>query len=274
MSFDAGEYVRSTVIVEATSNHGGDMEIAKKMIREAAACGADYIKFQSWQAQKLKPGDPNFERHQLAQLSDKDHFLLIDECKKNNIKFLTSCFDKDRVDFLATLGMDTIKVPSPEFTSLKMIERLAVKFDTLILSTGATFTKEIDEVMQVLKGKKFALLHCVSVYPTPLERSNLARMNWLKRYTPYVGFSDHSMGSEVAQMAIAMGARFIEKHFTIDRSLPGRDQAMSALPGDIREITSFRDRFWAAYGQESYEMPPEEKEFRSKYIGKWGDNRT
>lgn len=261
------------IIVEAGSNHAGDMGIAKRMIKVAAECGADYIKFQSWQAKNLKPDNPNYERHKMAELSDDDHYTLINECKKQGIKFLTSCFDIDRVDFLASLGLESIKVPSPEFSSLRMIKLLKEKFNHLILSTAAVTEEEIEETVAVLKGSNFTLLHCVSIYPLPPGKTNLARMNWLRKYTPSVGFSDHSLGSDLAKVAIAMGAQYLEKHFTIDKSLPGKDQSISSEPQVIKEIVEYARYVEKVSGKEKYGLCSEEIEFRKQYVGKWGNNR-
>lgn len=265
--------MRTKIIAEAGSNHAGDIEIAKKMIKVASECGANYIKFQSWQAKNLRPGDPNYERHKKAELKDEDHYILIDECKKHGIKFLTSCFDIKRVDFLAGLGLESIKVPSSEFSSLRMIKALKEKFKHLILSTGATTGEEIKETVSILKGSNFTLLHCVSIYPLPLEKVNLARMNWLREFTSSVGFSDHTLGVEASKIAIAMGANYIEKHFTIDNKLPGKDQAISAMPEILKEICDYSRFVEKLMGNQIYEIYDEEKEVRKNYIGKWGDNR-
>lgn len=265
--------MKTKVIAEASSNHCGDIAIAKEMIKKAAESGADYIKFQSWQAKNLRPGDPNYQRHKKTELSDNDHYTLIDECKKYKIQFLTSCFDINRVDFLSSLGLKSIKVPSPEFASLRMIKALCERFEHLIISTGAATQAEIDDAYSIIKKTNFTFLHCVSIYPLPPEKANLERMNWLRKYTSSVGFSDHSLGSDLAKVAIAMGAEYIEKHFTIDKSLPGRDQAMSAGPDVIKEIVTYAGYVETVKGKALYKLGNEEKEFRKQYVGKWGDNR-
>ena len=265
--------MRAKIIAEASSNHGGNIETAKRMIRTAAEYGVDYIKFQSWQAKNLRSGDPNYERHRKTELSDEDHYVLMDECKKSGIEFLTSCFDMHRVDFLAGLGLESIKVPSTEFSSLTMIKKLRDKFPHLILSTGAITEKELQETLRVLQGSRFTLLHCMSIYPLPPEKANLNRMKRLRRYAESVGFSDHSLGAELSKAAIAMGAEYIEKHFTIDKSLPGKDQAMSAELDIIKEIVDYAKYIDRVTGKEQYELFQEELEVRKQYIGKWGDNR-
>lgn len=265
--------MKTMIIAEAAANHAGNIDIAKKMIKTAAECGADYIKFQSWQSKNLKAGDPNFERHKMSELSDEDHYTLIDECARNGIKFLTTCFDVKRVDFLSRLGLDTIKVPSTELGSIRMLESLRSRFDHIIVSTGAALPGEIEKAAEVLKSGRFTLMHCVSIYPTPSEKVNLARMNWLKQFTPSVGFSDHTMGVEAAKLAIAMGANYVEKHFTIDKSLPGKDQTMSATPDVIKEICDYARLAETMTGRADYKIYEEEEIVRKNYIGKWGDNR-
>ena len=265
--------MRAKIIVEASSNHCGDIGLAKKMIKHAAECGADYIKFQSWQAKNLKANDPNYERHKKAELSDNDHYILMDECKAHNIEFLTSCFDIERIGFLSKLGLKSIKVPSTEFASFRMINLLKDKFDHIILSTGALTEEELDKTISLIKGKNFTLLHCMSIYPLPPDMANLARMNRLKIFTPSIGFSDHSLGADLAKAAIAMGAAYIEKHFTIDNALPGKDQAMSALPDVIKEIALYSKYIEKARGKEKYALGAQELKVRKEYIGKWGNNQ-
>jgi N,N'-diacetyllegionaminate synthase len=264
---------RSKIIVEAGSNHTGDIEIAKKMVKVAAEVGADYIKFQSWQSKNLKPGDQNYDRHKKAELSDDDHHVLIEECKKNGIKFLTTCFDIHRVDFLGSLGLDMIKVPSTECSSHKMIRMLAEKFPYILLSVGAAYPEEIDETVNILGGHKFCLMHCVSVYPAPLEHVNMKRMEYLKKYTPDVGYSDHTMGVDAGKLAIARGAIFIEKHFTIDKNLPGKDQSMSSEPEVIRELVDYAKLIERIDGVELPPLREQELAVREQYIGKWGNNK-
>jgi len=265
--------MRTMIIAEAAANHAGKIELAKKMVRIAAECGADYIKFQSWQSKNLKPGDPNYERHKISELSDDDHFVLLEECARNGIKFLTTCFDIGRIDFLSKLGIDTIKVPSTELGSIKMLKELRSRFEHVIVSTGAALPGEVEKAAEVLKSGKFTLMHCVSIYPTPPEKVNLARMNLLKKFTPSVGYSDHTSGSEASKIAIAFGASYVEKHFTIDKSLPGKDQAISETPETIKEICDYAKLVEGVMGREIYKICEAEMMVRKNYIGKWGDNR-
>ena len=189
-------FAKTQLIAEIGANHGGNMDLAISMIEGAAASGADWVKFQSWRAKTLPEGAPGYDFYQQAQLSDDDHRRLIAACKANNVKFLTTCFDRGRVGFLGSLGLSTIKIASPDLTSHAMLKDLRAQFDHMIVSTGMSHDKEIEETAALLKDTSFTFLHCVSLYPTPLDRVNLSRMDWLRQFTPSVGFSDHTLGTD------------------------------------------------------------------------------
>ncbi len=265
--------MRTKIIAEVGANHGGDMDLARDMIAAAADAGVDYVKFQSWQAETLPPGDPNFDRHKKAQLSDDDHVELKEECDRCGVNFLTTCFDKDRVEFLSGLGLQTIKVASPDVGSVTMLKALREAFPHMIVSTGMAPESDVHAAVAALEGHNFTLLHCVSLYPTPSHRVNMARMDWLRTLCPSVGFSDHTMGTYAAKLAIARGADFVEKHFTIDRNLPGKDQAVSAVPHEIREIVAYAEEVEHLMGDAHPSLSDEEERLRGIYVGKWGDNR-
>ncbi len=265
--------MRTRIIAEVGANHGGDIELAKEMIRVAAGCGVDFVKFQSWRAETLPPGDPNFERHQAAQLSDDDHLALIEECARCGVECLTTCFDTGRVEFLCGLGLSHIKVASPDVGSTRMLEMLAGKFPHVIVSTGMAPDEEVVAAAKILRGHSFTLLHCVSLYPTPSERVNLRRMDWLRTLADSVGFSDHSMGTAAGRLAIARGAEYLEKHFTIDRRLPGRDQTVSGVPHEFQELAAYSREVEHLMGDERPELSETELGLREIYVGKWGENR-
>jgi N,N'-diacetyllegionaminate synthase len=265
--------MRTRIIAEVGANHGGDLDLAKKMIAVAADCGVDFVKFQSWQARTLAPGDPNFERHQTAELSDDDHRALIDECRRHGVAFLTTCFDVARADFLATLGLTHIKVASPDVGSTRLLTALAERFEHVIVSTGMAPEIEVVAAAETLAGHDFTLLHCVSLYPTPSEKVNLLRMDWLRTLAPSVGFSDHSMGTAAARIAISRGADYVEKHFTVDRGIPGKDQAVSGVPHEFRELVAHAEAVEHFLGTARPELTEEELGLREVYVGKWGDNR-
>ncbi len=247
------------------------------MIRSAAKAGVDVVKFQSWQTRKLRPDLPDYEatraRHLVAELSDRDHEFLMETCARHGVEFLTTCFDLDRVDFLASLGMRSIKVASPDCASFRLLDRLMARFEHLIISTGMTPDQDVERMIEHTRGHKVTVLHCVSLYPTPLDRVNLERMNWLRGLGVPVGFSDHSVGVEAGMLAIAMGAEILEKHFTLSRELPGKDQSISCTPDEFARLVAWAKQVPIMRGTGHPGLSDEEMRLRELYVGKWGDNR-
>ncbi|MFP4586329.1 MAG: N-acetylneuraminate synthase family protein [Desulfococcaceae bacterium] len=266
---------RAQIIAEVGANHGGDMALAERMIAAAAQAGADWVKFQSWRAETLPADYPaeDVAYYEKCGLSDEDHHRLIRACADNGVRFLTTCFDRGRVDFLSNLDLDAIKVASPDLGGRSLLRDLRSRFPRLIVSTGMAHDEEVFQAAETLAGADYTFLHCVSLYPTPPERVNMARMDWLRTFTPSVGFSDHTLGTEAAKLAIARGADFVEKHFTISRDLPGRDQAVSAEPDEIKEIADYAKAVAERMGTAHPGLTDTERELRGRYIGKWGDNR-
>ncbi len=263
----------TSIIAEISSNHMGDLSVAKEMIRTCAEAGADFVKFQSWQEKTLRPDWPDHDWYTKTELSDRDHVELIEECRKNNVTFLTTCFDRARIPFLASLGLKYIKVASTDIMSFSMLLEIREKFEHPIVSTGMAKPQEVEMACEILKAGDFSFLHCVSIYPTPIEKLNMGRMDWLKRFTPSVGLSDHSMGIDGARMAVARGAAFVEKHFTLDRNLPGKDHAISIVPEELRELCRFRDTVSKAFSEERVNPFDDELAVRERFVGRWGDNR-
>ena len=261
------------IVADAATNHGGDIDVAKEMIRVAKECGVDYIKFQSWQTKTMDSKNPAYERMKKKELNDDHHFELIEECKKNNINFLTTCFNHERVDFLSSLGLNTIKVASTDVGSYRMLTLLRNKFKHIILSTGMSYEDEVRKAVDILKSGDFTLLHCVSLYPTLVHHANLRRMLWLKQFTPNVGFSDHTIGTHAAKIAICHGARLIEKHFTLKIDENDVFSKISATPEMLKEICDFAKNYSTYLGNGYQELLEEEKESRDKFVGRWGDNK-
>ncbi len=268
---------RTQIIAEVGANHGGDLGLAEEMIAVAAAAGVDYVKFQSWQAKNVirtfPDYDATFARHRKAELSDAAHERLIECCRRHGVRFLTTCFDVGRVAFLASLGLDTIKVASPDCGSTRLLEMLRERFPRMFVSTGMTPDEDVVRAAETLRGHDVTFLHCVSLYPTPSHLVNMARMDWLRTLAPRVGFSDHTMGTAAARLAIARGAAVVEKHFTTDRLLPGKDQSVSGLPYEFRELVAYAEETASMLGEERPQMSDEELRLRGIYVGKWGDNR-
>lgn len=264
--------MKTKIIAEVSSNHGGDINIAKEFVRTAAKIGIDYIKFQSWQAKNYRGERQKYDWYKKSELTDQMHYELLEEAEKSGIKFLTTVFDVNRVEFLESLGLKEIKVGSADTSNYKLIERLAKSeiFEHIIISTGMHYINEIEKTAQIMKesGKKFTFMHCVSLYPTPIEKVRLRRMLWLKKFTPSVGYSDHTIGTLAAEMAIAMGADYVEKHFTLGEGKCPRSMPWDATPEDFEKLINFREKFNIIFGEsEDMDILPEEIESRKVYIG-------
>lgn len=243
------------IIAEAGVNHDGSVDKAKKMIKVAAQAGADAIKFQTFKAQAIVTTDAVKADYQIItsgqketqlemlkkyELSYKDHELLIEECKLNNIEFLSTPFDLSAVDMLVKMGINKWKIASGEITNLPLLRKIASLDQEIILSTGMADLDEIQAALNVFKDSeiffnKITVLHCNTQYPTPLEDVNLNAMKTIKDTFSgiHVGYSDHTQGIEVAVAAASLGATIIEKHFTLDKNLPGPDHKASLEPKEL-----------------------------------------
>jgi N,N'-diacetyllegionaminate synthase len=251
---------KTIIIAEAGVNHNGDINLAKKLIDVASEARADYVKFQTFDASKLvnkqaskaeyqKTNTKNslesqYEMLRKLELSKEDHFELIKYCSNKSIKFLSSAFDLDSVDFLNSLDIDYFKIPSGEITNYPYLKKIAETNKKIILSTGMADVIEIKEAINVLNKYSYTknniiLLHCNSQYPTPMNDVNLKSMETIgKMFNVKFGYSDHTSGIEVPIAAVALGATCIEKHFTIDKSLPGPDHLASLNPIELKNMVS------------------------------------
>ena len=241
-----------TIIAEAGVNHNGDIKLAKKLIDVASDAGADYVKFQSFKAEKLvsrfaekaeyqkKTTDKNesqFDMIKKLELSNDDHLELIKYCEKKTIGFMSSPFDVDGIDYLNSLDVDFFKVPSGELTNLLYLRQLAKYEKPVILSTGMATLDEIKDALEVLKNKDVTVLHCNTEYPTPMEDVNLRAMTTIANELGVkTGYSDHSLGIEVPIAAVALGAVIIEKHFTLDKAMIGPDHRASLEPEELKSM--------------------------------------
>ena len=246
------------IIAEAGVNHNGDFENAKKLILAAANAGADYVKFQTFKADKLvsidaqkaeyqkvnlKGGeDTQYEMLKKLEMSEDWHYELIKYAEDCGIKFLSTGFDESSIDFLVSLNIDLLKVPSGEITNKPYLEHIAKKNKPIIISTGMSTIGEIGEAIDILIENKITkeditILHCNTEYPTPMNDVNLLAMNYIKKqFGVRVGYSDHTMGIEVPIAAVALGARVIEKHFTLDKAMDGPDHKASLEPAELQAM--------------------------------------
>ena len=233
--------MRATIVIaEIGENHIGDMNLAKKMIKEAAKAGADIVKFQSYLSDEVKDTDLEKEWFSKVQLSDDAHYELKEIAEKNNIEFLSSPFSLNRAKFLCEdLGLKKIKIASSEMLNIPLLKYVNKHADTVFLSTGMSTIKEINKALSNLDNiNELYLLHCITEYPTKPEDANLLAITTLKKSFPKykIGYSDHTIGIQAAIVSVALGAKVVEKHFTIDKNLPGTDHILSADPIELKEL--------------------------------------
>ena len=250
---------RTLIIAEAGVNHNGDIAKAKALIDKGAEAGVDYVKFQTFKAEKLvtkqaqrasyqdkntQNNDSQYEMLKKLELSQALHQELMDYCNQKGVKFLSTGFDSESLVFLAQLGITIAKVPSGEITNLPYLRQVASLFPEVILSTGMATINEIKDAVKVLTDNgvskdKITILHCNTEYPTPMEDVNLKAMLHIQRELGLpIGYSDHTLGIEVPIAAVALGATVIEKHFTLDKTLPGPDHKASLEPNELKAMVS------------------------------------
>lgn len=250
--------MKTLIIAEAGVNHNGDMSLAKELIAAAAEAGADLVKFQTFIAANIisrsapkaeyqkgatDPQESQQEMVRKLELTRDNHLELIAECQKQGVGFFSTAFDKDSIDLLEELGgSDIVKVPSGELTNLPYLRYLTRHGERVLLSTGMADLGEIEAAINVVEQAgtprdKITVLHCTTEYPTPMEDVNLrAMVNIGKAFGVSVGYSDHTPGIEIPIAAVALGATVIEKHFTLDRNLPGPDHRASLEPNELKAM--------------------------------------
>jgi len=250
--------MRTLIIAEAGVNHNGDIKLAKKLIAAAAAAGADLVKFQTFTAKNLvsasapkaeyqkkttESNESQLEMIQKLELSREDHTVLIEACRVNGIGFFSTAFDFQSFDLLMELGcLEQIKIPSGELTNLPLLRYMSRFGKPLMLSTGMANLGEIEAAIEAVEAagtprSLITVLHCTTEYPTPIEDVNLRAMVAMKSaFGVNTGYSDHTPGIEVPIAAVAMGATIIEKHFTLDRNLPGPDHKASLEPHELKAM--------------------------------------
>jgi sialic acid synthase SpsE len=265
---------RTFIIAEAGLNHNGDFDTALALIRKAGECGADAVKFQTFDTEKLigpdvpvykkSTGSPisQFERFQKLEFTSDQWRQLSQTSEDEGICFLSTPFDKDSVDMLDPM-VDTYKVSSGDITNYILLRYIAKKGKKVIVSTGASDVNDIDRIFDFLAHGQVVLLHCVSLYPTPADKVNLLSIKFLKdRYNCPVGYSDHTIGSDISLAAATMGADIIEKHFTLSKDQEGGDHVLSADPDELRELIKSIRKVEAAIGDYKKTIVEEERPVR------------
>tara|TARA_Y100001970_G_C14259925_1_gene879567 strand:- start:24245 stop:25051 length:807 start_codon:yes stop_codon:yes gene_type:complete len=261
------------LIAEIGWNFLGDMNLAKEMISAAKESGADYAKFQTWSTKDLIEGpwhkDGRINLYKKAELSENDHYELNEFCKKKKIIFLTSVFNKKYLQFLKYLKLNTIKVASMEITNFELLKEMNKIYKNIIISTGASKIDEVKKVFNYVDKKKCILMHCVSAYPTPAENINLPRIKVLKKICKRIGYSGHMVGISDALGSLEYGPNFIEKHFTIDKNLPGRDNQLSILPHEMKILSNYIKNHKKIKKFKGSNYQRIENEVRNNYRNRW-----
>lgn len=275
------------IIAEAGVNHNGSVGQAKKLIDAAAEAGADMVKFQTFIAKNLVTAKApqasyqiknsgnttsQFEMLKKLELNQGSHHELMEHCKKRKIIFLSTAFDEDSIDFLASLNLGLWKIPSGEITNLPYLKKIGAFNHPTLLSTGMSDIREIRAAVNILvqsgtEKQKITVLHCNTEYPTPMADVNLRAMLTIKKETGLeVGYSDHTMGIEIPIAAVALGAVVIEKHFTLDRSSEGPDHLASLEPDELRKMVSAIRNIETAMGDSS--KKPSASEYKNLAIAR------
>lgn len=271
-----------TIIAEAGVNHNGDYDLACRLVEAGASAGADYVKFQTFKAEALvspqarraayqrrnlgatEPDDSQLTMLRRLELSYEQFGELRRECERCGTRFLSTPFDFESIEFLRSLGMDMMKVPSGEITNLPYLQAVAATGLPIVMSTGMATLGEVEDAVRVLTDAgtpldRLTLLHCTTEYPAPYAEVNLRAMETLRRsFGTAVGYSDHTPGIEVSVAAVALGATVIEKHFTLDRNLPGPDHRASLEPAELQALVEAVRHVEAALGDGRKVVTPSE----------------
>ncbi len=274
------------IIAEIGANHNGNMTLAKKMIDEAKVCDCDAVKFQSWTTESLiakeeydrniKYNDsPSKHFGSLRQMVEKyyfrteQHYELNEYCKEVGIEFCSTPFSKDEADILEDLNVAFYKIASMDINNLDLLYHIALKQKPILLSTGMSTLAEIENAVKTIEragNHQIILLHCIAIYPPAYEDINLNNIPMLRQTFGYpVGFSDHTLGISIPLAAVALGSCIIEKHFTLDKELPGWDHEISADPQEMQAIVEGSRNIVKALGSYRRFVNPAEHEKKSKF---------
>lgn len=276
---------QTLIIAEAGVNHNGSEELAHQLIDAAVDAGADVVKFQTFNASSLSShsapkadyqhkntaqGEMQVDMLRKLELSEASFRSLAAHCAKRNIGFLSTPFDMESVDMLANMGLHTFKIPSGEIVNLPYLRKVGSYGRKIILSTGMSTLGEVEGAVEVLEQagtprSRITLLHCTTEYPAPYAEVNLRVMQTLAVVFPdmHIGYSDHTLGIDIPIAAVALGAKVIEKHFTLAKTLPGPDHAMSLEPQELRQMVQGIRRVEVALGNGAKTVTPSEMRNRA-----------
>ncbi len=263
------------IIAEIGWNHLGDIGIAEKMIISAKQSGANVAKFQLWDPKHLKKGpwdtDGRREIYEKASLNLDSIDKLKNCCAQNDIEFLLSAFGTKSAKIIKEIGLSSIKIPSHETTNIKFLNFCSNNFKMIYFSSGASTKDEIIRAMEILKKNKLKvnLMHCVSSYPCDISNVNLKRLDWLRTVHEEIGLSDHTSDTITPAFAVMKGATVLEKHFTIDNELPGRDNKFALNPLNFRKMTNEINLAYQSLIDHGVDYQDSEKDVVMNYRGRW-----
>ena len=271
-----------TIIAECCQNHNGDLEILKRMIHAAAEAGADFAKIQGLRSSELayrerfehgvvdadgtvrtitRPFAAERERLSRLDLTDEDEAWFVEECRRAGIRSMITAFTRGSTPRFVAAGFDAVKVASYDCRSMPLLQEVAAGFDEVYVSTGASYDEEITRAAEVFRPGQLAMLHCVTIYPTPLDQLHMRRMGWLRGVVPRVGFSDHTKPAETglraSMLALAEGAEVLERHFTVLEPSATRDGPVSVSPSQLAALRDFADLDAASRRERLAESWPE-----------------
>jgi N,N'-diacetyllegionaminate synthase len=256
--------MKAIIIAECCQNHNGNPEVLKRQIHEAAANGADFVKIQAIRSRELthrpqfdegvtddngvvqvikRPYQAEVERLSKLDLTPDQELWFVDECHRAGIAPMTTAFTITGAREIKDMGYEAIKIASYDCASFPLLREVKKYWNSIYVSTGATYDDEIEQAAEVLKGSDFSFLHCLTIYPTPMDTLNLKRMSYLRRFTSKVGYSDHSHVQTTqlwaSKIALALGASCIERHFTVLDSDKTKDGPVSIMPHQLKELNDF-----------------------------------
>lgn len=271
--------MQTLIIAEAGVNHNGSIDLAKQLIDAARDAKADFVKFQTFRADRIVNKTADKAKYQISnsnksetqyellkklELTERNFRELKRYCDTQNVKFLSTAFDLESIDFLKTLSISVWKIPSGEITNLPYLERIGSFNEKVILSTGMSELSEIEDALNVLVSSgtdknNISILHCNTEYPTPMEDVNLNAILSLKeKFGMRTGYSDHTLGIEIPVAAVAIGATIIEKHFTLDKRMNGPDHKASISPIELKEMVKSIRNVETAMGTREKTVSPSE----------------
>ena len=277
------------IICEFASSWNGDLDLMEAMIKAVSENGGSICKLQDYRAKNVPNGDPDKARYEKYQMKDSYYPQFIKWCVEYNIEPLVTCFNKDRVKFLANLGLKKVKIASISMTNTELLMEAGANFEELIVSTAMHSKEEIEKVIDFLStnAQKFTIMHCVGNYPLNPQDANLNRIDELKKMTEgieqaSVGYSDHSLDLSVSAVAMSKGIKYLEKHFSLSRYLPQIKHQMfeggplvtthevSIEPHELQELSILRDAIEIINGDNEFQINETEQKIKDRYENRYG----